>query len=108
MATLDDDHRHEVRKDAKRFRYAAEFFASLFDDARGVRRHKKFLAAMEALQDDLGALNDLATGPEVLDKHGLSGHPAKDSVISHADKDALIERAQASLDDVLDSKRFWR
>ncbi|MBB2714676.1 CHAD domain-containing protein (plasmid) [Rhizobium sophoriradicis] len=108
LATLDDDHRHEVRKDAKRFRYAAEFFASLFDDARGVRRHKKFLAAMEALQDDLGALNDLATGLEVLDKHGLSGHPAKDSVISHADKEALIERAQASLDDVLDSKRFWR
>jgi hypothetical protein len=29
-------------------------------------------------------------------------------VVSHADKEALIEKAQASLDDLLDAKRFWR
>jgi CHAD domain-containing protein len=63
---------------------------------------------MEALQDDLGALNDLATGHEVLEKHGLAEHPARASVVSHADKEALIEKAQASLDDLLDAKRFWR
>ncbi len=108
LAKMDDEHRHEVRKDAKKFRYAAEFFASLFDDRRGARRHRKFLAAMELLQDDLGSLNDLATGPDVLQKHGLSDHPAKDSVLSHADKEALIHRAQASVDEVLDTKRFWR
>ena len=108
LAKVGDEHRHEVRKDAKKFRYAAEFFASLFDDRRGARRHKKFLVAMEALQDDLGALNDLATGPEVLEKHGLAEHPAKESVVFHADKQALIERAQAAVDEVLDTKRFWR
>ncbi|KRB61533.1 metal-binding protein [Rhizobium sp. Root708] len=108
LAKADDEHRHEVRKDAKKFRYASEFFASLFDDKRGARRHKKFLAAMEALQDELGALNDLATGPEVLEKHGLADHPAKDTVVSHRDKSALLGKAQAAVDEVLDIKRFWR
>lgn len=108
LAKVDDEHRHEVRKDAKKFRYAAEFFASLFGDRRGAQRHKKFLAAMETLQDDLGVLNDLATGLDVLEKHGLAEHPAKDTVVSHADKSALIGTAQASVDDVLDTKRFWR
>lgn len=108
LAKVDDEHRHEVRKDAKKFRYAAEFFASLFDDKRGARRHKKFLVEMEALQDHLGALNDLATGPDVLEKHGLADHPAKESVVSHADKEALIDMAQAWVDKVLGTKRFWR
>jgi triphosphatase len=108
LARVDDDHRHEVRKVAKKLRYAAEFFVSLFENKRGARRHRKFLAAMEALQDELGALNDLAAGPEVLEKHGLAEHPARASVVSHADKEALIENAQASVDDLLDAKRFWR
>ncbi len=108
LAKLDDEHRHEVRKDAKKLRYAAEFFASLFDDKRGRRRHAKFLAAMEALQDNLGALNDLVSVPGVLDKHRLANHPASDTVLSHAEKDALIDSAQAHVDDVLDAKRFWK
>lgn len=108
LAEVDDEQRHEARKDAKKLRYAGEFFASLFDDKRGVRRHKRFMASMEELQDHLGALNDLASGPEVLEKHDLADHPASESVLSHADKTQLIDAAQTALDDVLDSKRFWR
>ncbi len=108
LAKADDEHRHDVRKDAKKLRYAAEFFASLFDDKRSARRHKKFLAAMEVLQDELGALNDLATGPEVLEKHGLADHPARDTLVSHRDKAGLVAKAQAAVDEVLDTKRFWR
>ncbi|EJJ28191.1 hypothetical protein [Rhizobium sp. CF142] len=81
---------------------AAEFFGSLFDDKRWARRHKKFLSAMETLQDDF------TTAPYVLENHGLAEHPARDTVVPHADKQILIEKAQASLDDVLDTKRFWR
>ncbi|MBB4526466.1 UNVERIFIED_ORG: inorganic triphosphatase YgiF [Rhizobium sophorae] len=44
LAETDDEHRHQVRKDAKKLRYAAEFFGSLFDDKRGTRRHRKFRA----------------------------------------------------------------
>jgi len=108
LAKADDEHRHDVRKDAKKLRYAAEFFASLFDDKRGVRRRKKFLAAIEALQEELGALNDLVTSPEVLKKHGLADHPASGSVVSDRDKAGLLGKAQSAVDEMLDIKRFWR
>ncbi|WP_245294233.1 CHAD domain-containing protein [Rhizobium etli] len=108
LAEVDDEHRHQVRKDAKKLRYGAEFFVTLFDGKPGARRHKKFLAAMSTLQDHLGDLNDLATGPDVLDRHGLASHPARDSVILHADKGLLIAKAQQAVDEVLDVKRFWR
>lgn len=108
LAGVDDEQRHKVRKDAKKLRYGAEFFRSLFADKRGIRRHKRFIKAMESLQDELGALNDLATGPSVLERYGLAGRPDAGSVLSHAKKVSLIEAAQAALDDVLDAKRFWR
>ncbi len=108
LAEIDDEHRHEARKDAKKLRYAAEFFGPLYGDKRAERRLKRFMAAMEALQDQLGALNDLATGPDVLLKHGLSDHPGIGTLLSRDDKSGLIDEAQAALDDVIDAKRFWR
>lgn len=108
LEALDDDHRHEVRKCAKKLRYAAEFFGPLFDGKKETRRRKRLLEAMGELQDHLGALNDLVTGPAVLEKHGLSDHPARESVLSHADKQKLIDAAQAAIDDVVEAKRFWR
>jgi hypothetical protein len=63
---------------------------------------------MESLQDQLGALNDLVTGPVVLETYGLHDHPDTKALLSHADKSSLIGKAQSALDDVLDAKRFWR
>ena len=104
---VDDEQRHQVRKDAKKLRYAAEFFGPLFSDKRDVRRHKRFIATMESLQDQLGTLNDLVTGPDVLEKHGLRSHPEADALLSHANKKFLIKEAQSALDDMLDAERFW-
>lgn len=56
LASLDDAERHEVRIAAKKLRYAAEFFAPLFDKARA----QTYLSALEVLQDALGSLNDIA------------------------------------------------
>lgn len=55
LASLDDAERHEVRIAAKKLRYAAEFFAPLFDEAGA----QTYLSALEVLQDAL-ALNDIA------------------------------------------------
>ncbi|WP_192242099.1 hypothetical protein [Rhizobium sp. RHZ01] len=41
-------------------------------------------------------------------KYGLADHPARESVVSYADEGALIDKAQTSVEDVLDTKRFWR
>ncbi|MGV2069108.1 hypothetical protein [Agrobacterium sp. 22-226-1] len=47
---------------------------------------------MEVLQDELGALHDLATGPEILEKHGLSGLPGTDDLILHAALDDVLDK----------------
>jgi CHAD domain-containing protein len=47
---------HELRKDCKRLRYAAEFFAPLFP----AKRTKRFLQRLSELQEELGLLNDSA------------------------------------------------
>src|SRR3546814_8859412 len=75
LAHIEDEARHEVRKDAKKLRYASEFFTSLFDRKRERRRHKKFVAALEGVQAKLGALNDLATAPQLLETLGLADDP---------------------------------
>ncbi|WP_438618885.1 CHAD domain-containing protein [Oryzifoliimicrobium ureilyticus] len=105
---MDDEHRHQARKDSKKLRYAAEFFCSLYSDEKGQRRHRRFVKAMEELQDQLSELNDLATGPSVIEKYGLEGFSETQDLLSHAKKDDLIKNAQSALDEALDSKRFWR
>jgi inorganic triphosphatase YgiF len=54
--------RHRVRIAAKKLRYAAEFFASLYPDKRVAR----YVEALEDLQDILGALNDAAVVDRLL------------------------------------------
>lgn len=59
---LDPEARHKVRIAAKKLRYAAEFFGSLVAGKTERRRYAAFLDALERLQDELGQLNDVATG----------------------------------------------
>lgn len=47
---------HELRKDCKRLRYAAEFFTSLFPQ----KRVRRFVLRLAELQEELGLLNDTA------------------------------------------------
>lgn len=54
MAALDAPALHELRKDCKRLRYAAEFFQPFFPEKAGNR----FLKHLTALQEALGVLND--------------------------------------------------
>jgi inorganic triphosphatase YgiF len=50
---LDDASLHALRKRIKRQRYAVEFFAPV------LRRRKRYLSALAAIQDRMGELNDL-------------------------------------------------
>lgn len=108
MVEADDEARHKIRKDAKKLRYAAEFFAALFDRKRDRRRYKRFVAALEGLQDHLGALNDLATAPDVLAKLGVSDNPGAAVLLAPGNKKVLLKDAEESRDELIDAKRFWR
>lgn len=63
LASLTPDQRHDARIAFKKARYAAEFFESLFDAHTKARR---YLRQTSALQDRLGAYNDLAVAAELL------------------------------------------
>jgi triphosphatase len=105
LAKADDEHRHQVRKDAKRLRYAAEFFASLFETKKSLRRYKRFISGMEALQDQLGVLNDMATKPQVFENLGIQPDMAPSD---KASKDKLLDKTEGAVEDLLEAKRFWR
>ena len=70
ISELDAEERHELRIRLKRFRYAVDFFASLYPK----RAVKKYLKRLSALQDVLGAMNDAAVARalvrEILVEHG--------------------------------------
>ncbi|WP_372423920.1 CYTH and CHAD domain-containing protein [Salinarimonas chemoclinalis] len=68
LAALDPESRHALRIEVKKLRYAVEFFETAFGGGdegkkasrKRARRHAEMLSRLEALQEDLGALNDLA------------------------------------------------
>lgn len=60
---IDAEARHDLRKQAKKLRYAASFFGEAFP--RHPKRRQRFVAALKALQDQLGELNDMAVARTV-------------------------------------------
>jgi triphosphatase len=60
LKRLDAERRHKLRIQAKKLRYASEFFAGAFPGKKTRERRRRFLSALEQLQDALGDLNDIA------------------------------------------------
>lgn len=115
LATLDPMARHRVRIQAKKLRYAAEFFAPLYQGKSERRRHAKFLEALEAMQDGLGGLNDIATGRELaagLARQGAAAEPAfTGGLITGAagsQEPALLQDAAAAQRRLARAEPFWR
>ena len=108
LVDTNDEESHEVRKDAKKLRYATEFFASLFGRKRERRRHRKFGAALEALQEHLGTLNDLSTARQVLEALGALNDPDARRLLAHDKRKRLLVLAAEAHEDLIDMKRFWR
>jgi CHAD domain-containing protein len=59
---LDAEHRHKVRIQLKKLRYATEFFSSLYPESKVA----PYLADMKELQDDLGVSNDVEVARKLL------------------------------------------
>ncbi|MBX9932920.1 MAG: CHAD domain-containing protein [Methylobacterium sp.] len=112
---LDAEARHRVRIEAKKLRYGAEFFASLFADKKLHKRHKAFVSALSDLQDHLGALNDLATAHSVVSNlvgSQAGGEALFGAGLTAADGDAgaakLLRAAADAHEELLEVKPFWR
>ncbi|MBV8536427.1 MAG: CHAD domain-containing protein [Alphaproteobacteria bacterium] len=62
LQMLTEPELHELRKRAKKLRYAAEFFRSLFPP----KAAKIYIKALSDMQDRLGSLNDAVTAKQLL------------------------------------------
>jgi triphosphatase len=117
LAHLSPEERHKARIAAKKLRYACGFFGALYDE-RAAKRRDAFVALMTDLQDELGALNDIATARKLT--AGLAREAAADrdgdaafsagllAGKAEAGVDKLLRKAEKSLDRLCAAKPFWR
>jgi CHAD domain-containing protein len=101
LATLDIEKRHELRKELKKLRYAAEFFASVLPDKEAA----PFLRRLKSLQTVFGDLNDAAVVQKLLSRpefcaNGNGGQRAIGWMLG-----ATTARADASWNQ---AHRLWR
>jgi triphosphatase len=117
LAQLDAKSHHKLRIQAKKLRYAVEFFASLFPDKRSSKRRNKFAPALERLQDGLGDLNDIAVHEDLIAAMGIqrrrSGRKrAFAAGLLTGREDARLDAALAAATDayatLAELKPFWR
>ena len=117
LTKLDAHSRHKLRIQTKTLRYAAEFFASLFSNKRVVKRRKRFLGALERLQDGLGDLNDIAVHEKhiaAMNVHHRRSNPSRAFAAGlltgreDARTEAAITAANEAYLDLTKIKWFWR
>jgi CHAD domain-containing protein len=77
---LDSEHRHKVRIEIKKLRYATEFFSSLYPK----RKVTPYLGAMKMLQDGLGASNDVDVARKLLKRVLKQGRGKERTRLSYA------------------------
>ncbi|MBS3917016.1 MAG: CHAD domain-containing protein [Sulfuritalea sp.] len=108
-ADLDPARLHALRIGVKRLRYAIEFFVPLCR----ARDAQKALAALAALQDSLGALNDLARAGALLEQC-MDDDPALREAVSlvggwHGARYAVLRRLTLQgIRRLRKNKRFWK
>jgi triphosphatase len=61
IAQLSPEQLHRLRIQVKKARYAADFFAGLYQSKKSVKQSKKIRSALMQLQNSLGKLNDIVT-----------------------------------------------
>jgi len=104
-AMLDDERRHRLRKRAKRLRYAAEFSASLF----GRREVRRYLKALRALQERLGAVSDVMMAIDAFAAQAPTEPRAMFALgWLSARREVLVDAATPDLKAFTKVERFWK
>lgn len=108
LAVLEPGALHAVRLHAKRLRYAAEIFASLYPG----KATSRYLRRLSRVQDQLGALNDMAVATNLLaELAGNGGSQAFASGLVLGFSGAHAARTRERIDDVWQKFRrqtpFW-
>ncbi len=105
FAELDDEARHRLRKRIKRLRYAVEFSASLFAQ----RKVRRYLKPLRALQERLGALNDITVAMATYSSLRDTDPRAWFALgWLAARRERVIKEARGDLRGFAKAARFWR
>lgn len=115
LARLGDEERHAVRIAGKKLRYASEFFASLYDGRKHRALHKKYVQSLEALQEELGSLNDQVTARKLSEQiaASLTSENARNELLAReaigqkGEKPALMRRGVDAYDRFEKAEPFW-
>ncbi len=109
MAEFTSEELHRFRINAKKLRYAAEFFHALFPG----RRTQTYIRALSRLQDALGGLNDVANAELMVGELCKPVRP--DDATTGILRGWLVAMRQQHLDTLPDAwqnfrgqERFWR
>jgi triphosphatase len=103
LAELDPEERHQVRIEIKKLRYATEFFESLFKGKGARKRKQAALKTLEALQETLGELNDIAVGAHMTTSAAAEAiHQEQRSRVK-----GLLAAAKTQYQDLAALKHFW-
>jgi inorganic triphosphatase YgiF len=108
---LDVDTRHDVRKQGKKLRYATAFFGEAFPEHP--KRRARQIAALKAVQDRLGELNDLAVARVVVAKvvgkrtGDLARAARRELERLVRDEDDLLRSARDALKAYRRTRAFW-
>jgi inorganic triphosphatase YgiF len=122
LTKLDQRQRHKLRIQAKKLRYAAEFFATVFSGNKPSKLRKTFLSALEDMQDCLGDLNDIAVHENLttdLAKNSAANAQSKDGsrrafaagvLTGHEDarRDSVLVAASAAYERFAKAKPYWK
>jgi triphosphatase len=116
LARLDAGKRHRLRIQVKKLRYAAEFFGDLFAGKKAAKKQKKFVPALERLQDGLGDLNDIVVDEDLIAAMGTPrGRSSRQQVFAAGlltgREDARFDAAMTAATDgyqaLVKVKPFW-
>ena len=105
METLDESRRHRLRIDIKKLRYALEFMASLHCPRAGDAR--RFTNALEAMQEVLGHLNDMATASALMERFAEGPAPAPPAPDRAAER-KLLAKARKHFARLIEIGPYWQ
>ncbi|MFC3077282.1 CHAD domain-containing protein [Phenylobacterium terrae] len=109
---LDAASRHELRIEAKKLRYAAEFFGEAYGE-RPAKRRRAFIGALKRFQDALGELNDIAVARRstaaLVRNSGARLAFAAGLLVGQRSRDEadLLHRAEACYAALRRTRPFW-
>ena len=119
LQVLPEEDLHNLRIRAKKLRYQAAFFETLANEGKAAQRYRRFVNALERIQESLGTVHDAEATAAFLEeqaRNAVREGESHDPLVlfaagrlagAHPDRAALVAQASKALTKALAIKPFW-